>query len=56
MADEQGRDGDRTIPIRPGLSIPMAEISFSFHRSGGPGGQHVNKVETGVTLSFDVDA
>lgn len=26
------------------------DIQQVFHRSGGPGGQHVNKVSTGVTL------
>lgn len=28
-------------------------ISVSFDRGGGPGGQHVNKVSTRVTLLFD---
>ena len=32
----------------------MKEISFSFSRSGGKGGQNVNKVETKVILTFDV--
>ena len=31
------------------------ELSFSTARSGGSGGQHVNKVETKVVLYFDVD-
>lgn len=30
-------------------------ISVSFDRGGGPGGQHVNKVSTRVTLLFDFD-
>ncbi len=42
------------IFINPGCSIPASELSFSFSRSSGPGGQNVNKVNTRVTLSFDV--
>ena len=30
------------------------ELNFSFSRSGGPGGQHVNKVNTKVELRFAI--
>ena len=30
------------------------ELQFSFSRSGGPGGQHVNKTSTQVELRFHV--
>lgn len=32
------------------LGLHVAEIEESFTRSSGPGGQHVNKVSTAVTL------
>lgn len=32
----------------------MAELLFTTSRSGGPGGQHVNKVNTKITLRWDV--
>lgn len=36
-------------------SIPEDEITFRTSRSSGPGGQNVNKVESRVTLLFDLD-
>ena len=41
--------------IQEGLEIPDAELEFVASRSGGPGGQNVNKVSTRVTLRFDVE-
>jgi len=42
------------IEITPGIHIPFSEISFTFSRSSGPGGQHVNKVNSRVTLWFNL--
>ena len=45
-----------TLEIAPGLALPEEEITFVTSRSGGPGGQNVNKLETRVTLRFDLAA
>jgi len=42
------------IFINDDLSIPEQELTFTASRSGGPGGQNVNKVSSRVTLTFDV--
>ena len=44
------------IDVMAGLSIPEDELHFDASRSGGPGGQNVNKVSSRVTLTFDVNA
>jgi len=41
------------IPIKDQIFICEDELVFKFSRSGGPGGQNVNKVNTRVTLLFD---
>lgn len=38
----------------PAASLLMRELEFTTSRSSGPGGQNVNKVNTRVTLRFDV--
>jgi ribosome-associated protein len=36
------------------ITIPEKELEITFSRSGGKGGQNVNKVETKATLRWDV--
>ena len=42
------------IKITDNISIPDDELIFKASRSAGPGGQNVNKVNTRITLFFDV--
>lgn len=42
------------IRILQTLSISLSELRFRYARSGGKGGQNVNKVETKVELLFDI--
>ena len=42
------------LDITTAIRIPFSEIEFQTSRSGGPGGQNVNKVETRVELRFDL--
>ena len=42
------------IVVTPWLTIPDGELSIAFARSGGPGGQNVNKVSSKVDLRWNV--
>ena len=42
------------LEITRSLRIPESELRMQRSRSTGPGGQNVNKLETRVTLLFDV--
>lgn len=55
-ADESNdrSDGDRFLVVTPQLRIPLGEFSFTFARSGGPGGQNVNKVNSKAVLRWRV--
>ncbi len=43
------------LRVRRGLVIPAGELRASASRSSGPGGQHVNKSNTRVTLRWSIE-
>jgi ribosome-associated protein len=43
------------LPITASLSLDPGELTISFIRASGPGGQNVNKVSTAAQLRFDLD-
>lgn len=42
------------IPISGGPTIPAAELSWTASRASGPGGQHVNKTSSRITLEWSI--
>src|SRR5215467_13259607 len=42
------------IEVTPHILIPDNDLSLSFVRGSGPGGQNVNKVASAVQLRFDL--
>jgi ribosome-associated protein len=47
---------DRVLFVTPQVRIPYAEFTFTFARSGGPGGQNVNKVNSKAVMRWSVIA
>jgi ribosome-associated protein len=46
-------DGELRTP--GGLVVPAHALTWTFARSGGPGGQHVNTTSSKATLTISVD-
>jgi len=44
------------VHLAPGVHVAEGALTFSNSRSGGPGGQHVNKTESKVELRVAVSA
>ena len=45
---------DEVLHISDNLQVPVSELQYRYSRSGGPGGQHVNRTESQVELLWDV--
>lgn len=46
---------DNRILISPGVFLHESALRFTFTRSGGPGGQNVNKLSTKATLTVQIE-
>jgi ribosome-associated protein len=46
---------DRDLIIQKGIEIPAAELEITTSRAGGPGGQHVNKTSSRVSLRWNLE-
>ena len=44
------------LPITDVIAVPLAEFAWTYARSGGPGGQNVNKVSSKAVLHWDLGA
>jgi ribosome-associated protein len=47
-------EAEGVVRVTSSLAVPLHELHLRFSPSGGPGGQHANKVNTRVELRFDI--
>ena len=45
---------ENCLIIKDNIVIPLNEIEISTSRAGGPGGQHVNKTDTRITVRWNI--
>jgi ribosome-associated protein len=45
---------DDNLRVTDAVTVPRAELTWRFSRSGGPGGQSVNTTDSRVELRFDL--
>jgi len=43
------------LHVKNGISIPYNELEISASKSGGAGGQHVNKTSTRITVRWNIN-
>jgi len=48
-------DSPETLDVNRRIRIPLSEFEWTFARSGGPGGQNVNKVSSKAQLRWKLD-
>ena len=56
MSDIQAGQPESAETLAPGVWVRQADLHFTAARSGGPGGQAVNKLNTQVQLRLAVEA
>ena len=49
------REEETVVELAPGVTVADSELVYRASRSGGPGGQNVNKVATRIELTFNVE-
>src|SRR5438477_5046724 len=54
-AESHTPSGTGGIEVAPGVFAPAGALRFQFARSGGPGGQNVNKLNTKAELWVSVE-